>query len=120
MPAPPTHAGEHQRLPRRQLAARQRPPARARHQRVDVLLDQAVDRGRRAGHQPDAERAASSTAAPRGTPGTARNMPITAQNTISYTTRGLVSAKKARKRWAKLRSDEAVYAPGRTQAAKGV
>ena len=40
---------------------------------------------------------------PGGTmPGVARNMPITAVNTMSDTTRGLVSARKARRRWAKL------------------
>ena len=33
-----------------------------------------------------------------GSPGVARNMPITAQKTISDTTRGLVSARKCRKR----------------------
>ena len=33
-----------------------------------------------------------------GSPGTARNMPITAQKTISDTTRGLVSARNCRKR----------------------
>ena len=35
-------------------------------------------------------------------PGVARNMPITAVNTISDTTRGLVSEKNARSRCAKL------------------
>ncbi len=50
-------AGEHQRLGRGQVAARQRSRAGARHHGVDLLLDQAVDRRRRAGDQRDAQRA---------------------------------------------------------------
>ena len=73
-------------------AARQRPGAGARHQRIDLLLDQAVHRRRRAGHQRDAQRARKQDGAPAPCPASARNMPITAVNTISDTTRGLVSA----------------------------
>jgi hypothetical protein len=48
---------EQQRLQRIHLAARQRAPLRARHHRVDFLLDEAVHGGGGAGHQGDAERA---------------------------------------------------------------
>jgi len=48
-------AGEHQGLQRRHLPARQWPAARARHHRVDLLLDQAVDRGGGARGERDAE-----------------------------------------------------------------
>ena len=55
MPSAAEHAGEHEHLRRRDLAARQRAPRGARHARVDLALDQAVDRERRAGQQPDAD-----------------------------------------------------------------
>jgi hypothetical protein len=54
-------------------------------------FDQAVDGEGGAGQQPDAGRAPISTCQP-GKPSVARNMPITAQNTASWVTRGLVSA----------------------------
>jgi hypothetical protein len=60
---------------------------------VDAFLDQAVEGRRRRRHQPDARRHDDLPAcAQLGTPGTASTMPIRAQNTISCTTRGLVSA----------------------------
>ena len=49
-------AGKHHRLERGQLPARQRPPIGAPHAGVDLLLDQAIDRRRRARHQRDAGR----------------------------------------------------------------
>ncbi len=48
-------AREDECLQRGQLAARQRPRTRARHQRIDLLLDQAVDRCGSAGDQRDAD-----------------------------------------------------------------
>ena len=68
--------------------------ARARHQRVDLLLDEAVDRRGGAGDERDADRARTARRARGRQPGVARNMPMTAQKTISDTTRGLVSARK--------------------------
>ena len=87
------HGGEHQRL----RVASARPCAVARRavraMRASIsLLDQAVDGERRAGQQPDADGARRAARASRGRPRCARNMPITAQNTISCATRGLVSA----------------------------
>ena len=74
---------------------------RARHHRVDLLLHQAVDRRGRARDEGDAERSREQRCG--GTmPGVARNIPITAVKTISDTTRGLVSATKARKRCERL------------------
>jgi hypothetical protein len=67
------------------------PPRGALHARVDVLLDQAVEGGGGRGHQPDAD-AAGTALARSGRPGSASSMPMTAQKTISCTTRGLVSA----------------------------
>ena len=79
---------------RRELAARQRPPPRARHQRVDLLLDEAVERRGGAGDERDADRREEARRAAGGSPGVARNIPMTAQKTINDTTRGLVSARK--------------------------
>ncbi len=53
-PGAADHAGEDQRLQRRQLSARQRPGPGAGHHGVDLLLDEAVDRGRGAGDERDA------------------------------------------------------------------
>ena len=75
---PPTSAANTSVARRGQLARRQRPRARARHQRVDLLLDQAVDGGRRARNERDAEGAEDERHDAAASPGVARNMPITA------------------------------------------
>ena len=92
-PEPAHDAGKGERRKRGELAARQRPPPRAGHQRVDFLLDETVDRGRRAGDERDADRREEHDAR-RRKPGVDRNMPMTAQKTINDTTRGFVSARK--------------------------
>ncbi len=51
------HAREHQRLAYRDFAARHRTAGGARHARIDLALDQAIDGEGRAGQQPDAQRA---------------------------------------------------------------
>ncbi len=51
----PNHAGKHQGLGIAQFAARQRPRAGARHDRIDFLLDQAIERSGGARHQRDTE-----------------------------------------------------------------
>jgi hypothetical protein len=50
------HAGDGESLEHIDFAARQRAPARARHDGVDLAFDQAVDAGGGARHQRDAER----------------------------------------------------------------
>jgi hypothetical protein len=92
----PDHRREKHRLQRRDLTARHGTRAGARHQRIDLDLDQAIDGGRGARDQRDAEgggKRCRREARIEHRPGTARNMPITAQKTISETTRGLVSAR---------------------------
>ena len=54
---PADQSGKDQRLQRCNRALRQRPPLSARHERIDLLLDEAIEGGGCPGDQSDSQRA---------------------------------------------------------------